>query len=315
MRYCVIGIHSDRVVMEIREQCDSGFISLLQEKETVLLENYLSPHGLTVEGQELLFEALEQLLSYGQKLICDDIFCFATSILRYASNSQDILCKMEKQLDLKVKILSGAQQAQLCCQEIGKAVGQNAGIGCQIGGGSTQIFLFSGGVMQEFASLPIGHAMLYNRYVSSILPNSVEAQLMRQAISDAVQSCPFRLEQHHRTIYMMGECCENVAKLHLSTGGNLTADILDGLKRQTTGRPIALDDYILIAELLRNRNLNGAALLNRMFPDCTTTVFPAMIMMQTIGTLFGTEEHIIVRGSLEHAYFTDQLTQVQQVSH
>lgn len=298
--------------MEIREQCDSNYITLLQEKEMVLLENYLSPRGLTIEGQELLLETLEHMLSYGQKLICDHIFAFSTSILRYAFNREEILNKLQMQLDLSAQVLTGAQQAELSCKEIVNSIETRCGLGCQIGGGSTQIFFFRDGQIQDFISIPLGHAMLYNRHVASVLPTSVESQKIKQDIINAIKEYPFPKDKRQRTIYMMGECCENVAKLHFSASGNVMPDLTK--KRQMHGRSININDYNLLSDLLRNRNLNGAALLNRMFPDCTTTVFPTMLIMEAIGIALEGEEHVVVKGNLEGAYFNKQISQMHQLT-
>ena len=112
----------------------------------------------------------------GEKI--DQIFAFATSAVRNATNGPDFVHKVKEQLGIQIHVISGEEEAQLIYEGIhfSGALDQRTSLMMDIGGGSVEFII--GNAQEVFwkRSFEIGGQRLLDafHYHDPILPEEVE---------------------------------------------------------------------------------------------------------------------------------------------
>lgn len=288
MRYGIIGIFSDRLTLEVHEQQDGRFFKLYSRCQPLYLSSCLEEGSFTEQGQQLLAEGISQLLEDAHLLLCQKALAFATSVLRYAANREEVCQKLLHLFSLPVTVLTGQEQCCFSAQELPDSAA-GSGLGCCIGGESVQIFSYRGKQLVQWASLPTGYLSLKRRFVPSLFPTAAEEQQMEQDLLPLLEGYPHFLKTNHRTLHVTGFGAQQAALLHLSFSGNQPG-FGPSLWRE--------GDFPLVFQLLRSPNLSGAELVQKLFPHFAPCLFPTLILMRAIGRLTGAEEQVIYPSSL-----------------
>lgn len=87
----------------------------------------------------------------------------ATSAMREAANGDQILKRIKKETGIKVEIISGIEEANLICNNYYSQTGVSGNVMfVDVGGGSTEISLFSGRTVKKTESFNLGTIRLLN---------------------------------------------------------------------------------------------------------------------------------------------------------
>lgn len=116
----------------------------------------LSPTGVA--------DTIKALLEFRELTAgCERVTAFATEAVRKASDGGEFVALAEKQCGLKIRVLSGDEEARLAL--MGAIKPEGAVTVCDLGGGSMELISSKDGVTPEYAeSLPLGVVVLKNRY-------------------------------------------------------------------------------------------------------------------------------------------------------
>ena len=110
-------------------------------------------------------DAIGHFLRSCEEFEVDHVAAFGTSALRDASNTTDFLEQIERKYGLKVRVISGAQEAQLIYNGVKQLFDfEEDGSIIDIGGGSTEIILASRNFVREVTSLNIGVSRIYQKF-------------------------------------------------------------------------------------------------------------------------------------------------------
>jgi exopolyphosphatase/guanosine-5'-triphosphate,3'-diphosphate pyrophosphatase len=120
-----------------------------------------------VVGQDKIFEVLNAFDDMKYQIdhnMIHDVYAVATSALRDAGNSNDIINKIFENTKIKIKIITGLEEAhylfKILAHEIPILTGKVLLI--DIGGGSTEISFINDGVIEKIESYNIGTIRLIN---------------------------------------------------------------------------------------------------------------------------------------------------------
>ena len=143
MRLGVLDVGSNTVHLQIMD-AEHGAAPLAKSsfKVELRLTEYLDDLGaITQTGLENLLLAIKNVYLQGKDFELDDTLAFATSAIREATNSNEILEAVRKVIGIDLEVLSGADEARFTFLAVRRWLGWSAGdiLMLDIGGGSLEI--------------------------------------------------------------------------------------------------------------------------------------------------------------------------------
>ena len=135
MRLACIGIGSNAIRLLIAQWTQGRLCALRRERRGTRLFAGLVNGALTEQSIRSSVEAVAELAVLARRDGAQEIFVFATSAVRDASNGEDFTRRAEAASGTRIEIISGEQEAVL--SYIGASEGGRCGV-IDIGGGSTE---------------------------------------------------------------------------------------------------------------------------------------------------------------------------------
>jgi exopolyphosphatase/guanosine-5'-triphosphate,3'-diphosphate pyrophosphatase len=133
------------------------------EKAVLRLAEQIGSDGaLTKAGADALVKAAHDARASARRLKADDLLAFATSAVRDATNSQEVLARVRKETGVRLQVLSGAEEARATFLAVRRWFGWSAGrlLVLDIGGGSLEIAAGIDETPDLAMSLPLGAGRL-----------------------------------------------------------------------------------------------------------------------------------------------------------
>lgn len=136
------------------------------------------------KGMKKLISAVGEAAELGQKLGCDEFIAFATSAVRSATNSAEVLDEVEKQTGVRLEILSGEEEARLTFLAARRWYGWSAGriTNLDIGGGSLELSTGTDEHPEMAFSLDLGAGRLTHNWFDTDPPQKSKVNLLRDYI-------------------------------------------------------------------------------------------------------------------------------------
>ena len=102
--------------------------------------------------------------------------------MRNIENHADVIQIIKDKVNIEIDVLSGEEEGELSfCGSI-STIKKDNGILIDLGGGSVEIVLFKNKKIKEKYSIPVGSLKMYNEYVSDMIPNKKECNLIKERI-------------------------------------------------------------------------------------------------------------------------------------
>jgi exopolyphosphatase / guanosine-5'-triphosphate,3'-diphosphate pyrophosphatase len=133
------------------------------EKATLRLAEQLGPSGeITDAGAGALVAAVADAVKAARRHKTEDLLAFATSAVRDASNSVQVLARVREETGVELHVLPGEAEARLTFLAVRRWFGWSAGrlLALDIGGGSLEIAAGIDEVPDLALSLPLGAGRL-----------------------------------------------------------------------------------------------------------------------------------------------------------
>lgn len=163
----------------------------LSFKEPLRLAEHLNERGEVSEiGIAALSAFVARALVQAEDKGCEEIYAFATSAVRDATNSDAVLSRVREETGANVSVLPGEDEARLTFLAVRRWFGWSAGnlAVFDIGGGSLEIAAGADEAPAAAVSLPLGagrltRELLADRGSANLreLGNAVRAQIAREA--------------------------------------------------------------------------------------------------------------------------------------
>ena len=143
MRLGVLDVGSNTVHLQIMD-AHHGAAPVAQSsfKHEIRLTQYLDSSGaITEEGVNKLVESISDVYKQADEFELDESLAFATSAIREASNSEQILEILRDKTGTSLEVLSGEDEARFTFLAVRRWLGWSAGdiLMLDIGGGSLEI--------------------------------------------------------------------------------------------------------------------------------------------------------------------------------
>ena len=151
-------------------------------KATLRLAEAIDASGkLTRKGADKLIATIDEFAKIAASSGCAELMAFATSAVRDAKNSEDVLARVRAETGVYLQVLSGVDESRLTFLAVRRWYGWSAGriINIDIGGGSLEL---SNGVDEEpevALSLPLGAGRLTRDWLPDDPPGRRRVAMLR----------------------------------------------------------------------------------------------------------------------------------------
>src|SRR3954452_1735398 len=159
----------------------------LSRKSVLRLSEHIDKHGdLAIEGSDALVGATLGARRQADELGCDELLAFATSAVRDAGNSGEVLDRVEQEAGVSLVVLSGEEEAMLTFLAVRRWFGWSAGrlLCLDIGGGSLELGVGNDELPELALSMPLGAGRLTREWLAGDPPPRQAVDKLRGYLAD-----------------------------------------------------------------------------------------------------------------------------------
>ncbi|OEX91932.1 Ppx/GppA phosphatase family protein [Corynebacterium sp. Marseille-P4321] len=192
MRLGVLDVGSNTVHLVAVDAYSGGRPTPMSDwKQPLRLVELLDKKGnIEDKGIEKLIDAVQEAADLSENLKCEELHAFATSAVRSATNSDEVLKRVEKKTGVKLRVLSGNEEARLTFLAARRWYGWSAGriTNLDIGGGSLEISTGTEEMPDLAVSLDLGAGRLTHEWFDTDPPERKKINMLRDYIDAELAS-------------------------------------------------------------------------------------------------------------------------------
>lgn len=228
-RYAVIDIGSNSVHLVIFTGAVPRQKRLVDEKVNCGLAQDLDETGkLSPKGVKRAKSAISGFMETIREAKVSGLQVVATSAVRDAKDGNDFVARINKKNGIRVRVLSGNEEARISAQGILSNIAAPDGIVVDLGGGSLELVRVSAGRIGKAASLPLGHVRIGSRVAAK--PAEIDLIIERE-----ISKVGWIKTVDHGNLYLSGGAWRKMARWHIAK-----VDALQKLEGYRLGREEAL---------------------------------------------------------------------------
>jgi exopolyphosphatase/guanosine-5'-triphosphate,3'-diphosphate pyrophosphatase len=182
VRVCVLDLGTNSFHAVIVDAHPNGSYQVVDRmKEMVRLGQHgLEANTLPEAAMERGLRALKRIHLLARGWDAHEFLAFATSAIREAANGGAFIRRARREIGLRIRPISGEQEAQLIFQGVRRAVEMpTPTLLIDIGGGSVEFIVVAGGTNVFARSLKLGAARMTERFVTTDPLSDGEVEAMR----------------------------------------------------------------------------------------------------------------------------------------
>lgn len=266
MRIGIIDFGTNTLRLDIFETEDREYRSIYDFAiYSKIVENTVGT-SLSQDGIEHIIQAIEEHQQACRHYRCDRVECFSTASLRYIDNAEDVLEQVEFRTGMKIRMISGDEEAEYDYLALKSISDSESGIGCDLGGGSIQVFTYDKNGPIKSASFPLGSSRTAKRFSKGNVPTEDEISAIEKCVGDSLSEegfCPCG-----GMLFAMGGTAKAIQKLYNAT-----------IKK---GNEISLKELELMMKLLAERPDEAVELIAEVAPKRIRTLVPGMAVLSGV---------------------------------
>ena len=274
-------------------------------KEPLRLAEHLDEAGaVTDRGVEALTRFVGDALVVAEDKGCEEMLGFATSAVRDASNSHDVLDHVKAQTGVDIEVLPGEDEARLTFLAVRRWFGWSSGrlAVFDIGGGSLEIAVGSDEAPDVAQSLPLGAGRLTREWLGGAvdadsirkLRLKIRADLARDAGSVLRPGTPDHAVATSKTFRSLARICGAPA----SSEGPLVR------------RSLPAEDLAEMIPTLMAMSADELTALPGVSPSRSHQVVAGALVADAVMDIFGLEQLEICPWALREGIFLERLDQI-----
>ncbi len=184
-----IGTNSMRLVVA-EVQPDGSYRVLDEDREMTRLGRGLYESGRLADGpMEQSLQTLGRMKAIAEGFTVAELRAIATSAVREAANGRDFVREAWRRYRVRIEIVPPEEEARLAFRSVSRHYDLNDRLTAivDIGGGSAEVILAAGGVVEQVVSLPLGAVRLTERYCRSDPLKPKHWKALRRAIDRTIK--------------------------------------------------------------------------------------------------------------------------------
>jgi exopolyphosphatase / guanosine-5'-triphosphate,3'-diphosphate pyrophosphatase len=291
-----LGTNSFHMII-VEESKEKGIVEIDRVKDMICIgRGSISTKMLDEEAMQSGIAALKNflVLALQHGVAPEHIIAFATSAIREAKNRCDFLRRIRDETGLKVKIISGKEEAEFIYYGVRNAVkiGKTADLLFDIGGGSVEFVVVNHQGVQLLESRKIGVARMHERFVTTEPISLHEIKMLEQFFAAEMVSAVEKASELKvtRAIASSGTA-QNIARMIRSMNGR-ESDVSLNNSTFTRKEFQVLYKAVIPLDAAARRKMTG---LDEKRVDF---IVPGLILVDMIFRLFKLQEIVISDSAL-----------------
>lgn len=238
MRLGVLDVGSNTIHLQVVDAHLGGPpIPNSSHKSIIKLTEFLDEAGaITDLGIEKISDAIQKNMANAQHLNIDELLAFATSAIREAVNSDEVIAHVNKTCSIDLQVLSGEEEARFTFLAARRWLGWSAGdlLVLDIGGGSLEIARGAEENPTFKTSMQLGAGRLTRSHLKGDPFTSKSLKGLEEYIEDQIEPLARSLATFEKDVAAgTSKTFRTLAKLaqnlYPKLGAHLTLDALDQL--------------------------------------------------------------------------------------
>lgn len=222
IRLAAIDIGSNSIRQIVAEVSPTGSIRIIDEiKAAPRLGAGLGRTGrLSAGAMRHALEAVQRMATLARQLGAVRIHVVATSAVREAENRRDFLDLVREETGLKVRLLTGEDEARLSFRSALAHfdLGVRRAVVMDIGGGSLELAMSADGLVERLESFPFGALQLTETFLGD-RPKPRQLKKLRASVREGIRrSLPVR-DWRGALLIGSGGTFTNLGAMHLAARG------------------------------------------------------------------------------------------------
>lgn len=254
MKLAAIDIGSNAIRFQVSSVLDKEANALFKKLEYVRFPLRLG-HDVFTAGKlsQRSIDKFKKLMTAYKLLLelyeVDDYMFCATSAMREAENGQQLADEVQQQLGIHIHIIDGNREAELINRAIHSYLSEKTYLHIDVGGGSTELNLYTNGEKIRTRSFKIGSVRVLEHNDSPVMWQEMEDWIRQQ------------VKKSYGKVTAVG------------TGGNISK--LFELARLRPGKTMSLGRIRELRTMVANHTLEERIYKLQMNPDRADVIIPA----------------------------------------
>lgn len=287
-KLAVIDIGTNSIHMVLAEILpDASFKILDRFKDMTRLGNgAFATRRLADEVMARALDVLRTLVTLARNKGFDRVIAVATSAVREAENGGDFIAMLLEEIGLRVRVISGAEEARLIFLGVKHSIALPDGptLIVDIGGGSVELIVGTREGMLHGVSLKLGAIRLADQYLPKTPPSESMMRTLEQDVRthlrDAVTS--FKTKKFLSLIATSGMAANIGEVIHLRHAGRPLPQI--------NLATVSLKDIRALEGELSHASVKGRLGIPGLDPKRVDTLLPATVLLRSLLELCGLSE-------------------------
>lgn len=297
MNYGIVDIGSNTIRCNVYHIENGDFSLLFSKKHTAGLASYVEGGRLSRKGIEKLIRILKSIRLMTDQVDLDELFLFATASLRKVSNSEEVIREVHEKLGLSIELLSEKEEATLGFLGITRMISDDGGVSCDIGGGSTEVVLFSEDQVQDVINLDEGSLSLFTKFNERIIPTKKEIKAMRKYI--------------RKKLKVYDEVPEY--PLLVGIGGSVRAanNVIQEIYGVPKEKPFTVDTAKDLLKRFKDQDRDTIRMVLKVSPERIHTFAPGLCILLEVCRHFSVKEVQVCKSGLREGYLMHKMEMLE----
>ena len=169
-RFAAIDVGSNSIRCLIAERGEDGALQIVDDlKDQPRLARGLSSTGvLAPDSMERALESLGRMVQAAERRGAARLALVATAAVRDAANGQEFAARVKQELGIPLEVIDGDTEARLAFLSVSAhfPIGRGRAVVADIGGGSLELVLAVGGLVDRVVSLPFGAVRMTEQFLA-----------------------------------------------------------------------------------------------------------------------------------------------------
>ncbi|WP_056965756.1 Ppx/GppA family phosphatase [Apilactobacillus ozensis] len=246
----VVDVGSNSVRMSIYQINRYGYYQEIKrmKSDSRLSENMGSGKILKPAAINRTIQALHSFKNVYKRMKNITVLSIATAAVRQARNQKIFLNKVEKQLGLKIRVLSGNEEAYYDYLGVINRVKMNDYLLVDIGGASIELVRVRSKKRKNLISLPIGAVNISERFHLNEMPSAADLFSAQRFLKRVFHQVPWLQKASHYQLVVLGGAARTLARVnryrqHFGYNDNLNGYHLNQHQIFTTYENLLSRDY------------------------------------------------------------------------